>query len=99
MVKRMEKTEARLEAINNGYLPSKDDHNHTVRRLYNEPSSASPQPVTSMEHFGRILGQLGNVSSVLGIIYSLLSWEIFRWEEERLIHNEGQALIMAAKRV
>jgi hypothetical protein len=98
MVKRTQKLKAQLQAIKDGYIPDKDEFNDTVRQLY-QHSSASSQPVTSMEQLGRILGRLGNISSAVGIIYSLLSWEIFRWEEDRLVRDEGQALLVAAKQV
>ena len=88
MIKRTQKLEAQLEAIKDGHIPDKDEFNDTVRRLY-QHSSASTQPVTSMEQFGHILGRLGNISSAVGIIYSLLSWEIFRWEEDRLVRDEA----------
>lgn len=98
MIKRTLKLEAQLEAIKEGYIPDKDEFNDTVRRLY-QHSSTSLQPATSIEQFGHILGRLGNISSTVGIIYSLLSWEIFRWEEERLVRDEGRALLVAAKQV
>lgn len=98
MVKRTQKLEAQLEAIRDSDIPDRDEFNDTVRRLYRH-SSASSQPVNSMEQLGLLLGRLGNISSAVGIIYSLLSWEIFRWEEDRLVRDEGRALLVAAKQV
>lgn len=98
IIKRTQKLEAQLEAIKDAYIPDKNELNDIVRRLY-QHSSASLQPVTSMEQFGHILGRLGNVSSTVGMIYSLLSWEIFRWEEDRLVQDQGRALLVAAKQV
>lgn len=98
MIRRTQKLEAQLEAIKDGFIPDKDEFNDTVRRLY-QHSSTSLQPLTSMEQFGHILGRLGNISSTVGIIYSLLSWEIFRWEEDRLVRDERRPLLVAAKQV
>ncbi|MCJ1312674.1 hypothetical protein MMC25_006350 [Agyrium rufum] len=98
LAKRTQKLEAQLEAIQDISVPNKDEYNNTIQRLY-QHSSTSAQSVTSMEQFGHILGQLGNISSAVGIIYSLLSWEIFRWEEERLVRDEGKALLVAAKQI
>ena len=98
LVKRAQKLEALLETIKNEYVPDREDFNNTVRRLY-QHSSASHQPVTSMEQFGHMLGRLGSMSCAVGIVYSLLCWEIFRWEEDRLVRDEGKALLVAAKRV
>lgn len=98
MLRRKQKLEARLEAIRHQYVPDQEQSNNTVRRLCNDPPDAC-DTVTSMEQMGLLLGRLGTISSTLGIIYSLLSWEIFRWEEERLVQVEGYSLIVAAKRV
>ena len=97
-IKRTQKLEALLEAIKDGDIPDKSEFNDTVRGLY-QNSSVTSQSVTSMEQFGHILGRLGNISSAVGIIYSLLSWEVFRWEEERLVRDERRALLAAAKQV
>ena len=97
-IRRTQKLGALLEAIKDGGIPDKIELNDTVRRLH-QNSSAMPQSATSMEQFGHILGRLGNISSAVGIIYSLLSWEVFRWEEERLVKDEGRALLAAAKQV
>lgn len=97
-MKRMQKLEAQLETIRDSSIPEKDEFNHTVSRLY-QHSDASTSPINSMEQLGHILGRLGNISSVVGIVYSLLSWEIFRWEEDRLIRDEGRPALAAAKQV
>lgn len=101
MAKRANKLKECLKAIEQEYPPDKDGINDTVRQLYNEESAATPtsQVVTSIEQVGSILGQLGNISSKVGIVYNLLSWEVFRWEEQRLVLVEGQSSIVAAKRV
>ena len=96
IIRRTQKLEAQLEAIRDNCVPLRDELNDTVRQLY-QHSRASPQSVTSMEQFGHVLGRLGNTSSTVGIIYSLLCWQIFRWEEERLVREEGRALLVAAK--
>ena len=98
MIKHTQKLKAKLKAIKDDIIPDRDEFNDTVRRLY-QHSSASSQAVTSMEQFGYLLGRLGSVSSAVGMIYSLLSWEIFRWEEERLVRGEGRARLVAAKEV
>jgi hypothetical protein len=96
---RSQRLEARLQAISDCPIPSKDDFNDTIRRLYIDSVSTSTKRVDSKEDFARVLGRLGSIASVQGIIYSLLSWYIFVVKEESLIHNEGQAAAVAAKRV
>ena len=98
MIKRTQKLEAKLKAIKDNIIPDRNEFNDTIRRLY-QHSSASSQAVTSMEQFGNLLGRLGSVSSAVGMIYSLLSWEVFRWEEKRLVRDEGRARLVAAKQV
>lgn len=96
---RSQRLEARLQAISDCPNPSKDDFNDTIRRLYIDSVNTSTKHVDSKEDFARVLGRLGSIASVQGIIYSLLSWYIFVAKEESLIHNEGQAAPVAAKRV
>lgn len=52
-----------------------------------------------MEHLGRLLGELGKLSNALGIIYSLLSWEVYRREEKRLVAEDNLSPKWAAKQV
>ena len=97
--KRMKKLKLILDNIRDYVVPAQQDHNEKVDKLYSN-YVCSPGPVpTSMEQFGQLLGRLGNLSNTLGVVYSLLSWEIFRREEERLVQEERQPANIAAKRV
>lgn len=97
--KRMKKLQSLLACLRDHVIPAQQDHNDKVDKLYSN-CVCSPGPVpTSMEQFGQVLGRLGNLSSTLGVVYGLLSWEIFRREEERLVREERQSSNIAAKRV
>lgn len=98
MIRRAQKLDAQLEAIDAGYIPDKDQYNDVVRRLY-QYSRAETGPMNSWKQFGHMLGRVGDISSAVGIVYSLLSWEVFRWEEDRLVQDEGKTLLAAAKSV
>ena len=97
--KRMKKLQLLLDCLRDHVVPAQQDHNDKVDKLYSN-CVCSPGPIpTSMEQFGQVLGRLGNLSSTLGVVYGLLSWEIFRREEERLVREERQSSNIAAKRV
>jgi hypothetical protein len=51
----------------------------------------------TLEQLGYALGELSNRSSLFGFIYGLLSWEVFRRIEERLIQVDGLSPKNAAK--
>lgn len=99
MVKRVQKLDKLLRTIDESPTPERQVFNDTVTRLYNEPYGALSQNLSSMEEIGQRLGQLGNTATVVGVIYNLLSWRIFGWEEDRLIQEEGHPLPTAAKHV
>ena len=97
--KRMKKLLLLVDSIRDYVIPSQQDHNEKVDKLYSSyVCSLGPEP-TSMEQFGQMLGRLGNLSNTLAVVYGLLSWEIFRREEERLVREERQPSNIAAKRV
>ena len=97
--KRMKKLQLLLDCLRDHAVPAQQDHNDKVDKLYSN-CVCSPGPIpTSMEQFGQVLGRLGNLSNTLGVVYGLLSWEIFRREEERLVEEERLSSNIAAKRV
>ena len=97
--KRMKKLELLIEDIRCHPVPALKDHNERVRNIYNSRICSPDMVPVSMEHFGQLLGELGNTSCVLGVVYGLLSWEVFRREESRLMEEENQSARWAAKRV
>ena len=96
---RMKKLQSLLDCLRDHVVPAQQDHNDKVDKLYSNYVCSPGTVPTSMEQFGQVLGRLGNLSNTLGVVYGLLSWEIFRREEERLVREERQSPNMAAKRV
>ncbi|KAJ5834972.1 hypothetical protein N7447_000998 [Penicillium robsamsonii] len=97
--KRMTKLQNFLTAICNHPIPTMSEHNGQVDGLYN--GSCLPISLHGMSsvQFAGALSQLGNVSNTLGFIYGMLSWEIFKREEERVIREEHLSPVLAAKKV
>ncbi|KAL9117612.1 MAG: hypothetical protein Q9187_005847 [Circinaria calcarea] len=97
--KRMRKLETLIDSIREHVKPSREEHNEKVINIYNSRICVSHIKPASMEHLGRLLGELGKLSNALGIIYSLLSWEVYRREENRLVAEENLSPKWAAKLV
>lgn len=97
--KRMVKLSKFLEALRNHPIPSLEDHNQKVAALYDGPRLPSSEKNVSMMQFAGVLSQIGDVSTTMGFVYTLLSWEIFRREELYLVHKEKMAGNLAAKQV
>jgi hypothetical protein len=97
--KRLTKLQNLLTAICNHPVPTMSEHNGQVEGLYN--GSCLPLTLHGMSsvQFAGALSQLGNVSNTLGFIYGMLSWEIFKREEERVIREENLSPVLAAKKV
>ncbi|KAF3406887.1 hypothetical protein DPV78_000457 [Talaromyces pinophilus] len=49
--------------------------------------------------FAGVLSRLGAFSDTIGNIYGLLSWQIFKTEEDRLVNEEGMSPNFAAKQM
>ncbi|KAL8821408.1 MAG: hypothetical protein Q9223_000557 [Gallowayella weberi] len=98
--KRIKKLEAMLNSLRVSQTPTLVEHNETVEKLYNSgglnPSHLQP---LSLTRFAAVLENLCDVSGQLGFVYGLLSWEIFRQEEERLTCEVGLSSIAASKAV
>jgi hypothetical protein len=94
----MRRLEALLETLRTAPIPTVEEHNEIIDSLYSRIESNQVHwqniPLTS---FAAILEKLGHVSSTLGFVYGLLSWEIFRREEQRLVRNEKLSAIAASK--
>ena len=97
--KRLRKLELLIESVRNYTKPSLEEHNEKVATLYNNSTYAPHLTPTSMEQLGQVLGELGKLSNATGIVYSLLSWEVYRREEKRLVIEEKLSPKWAAKRV
>ncbi|KAI9739230.1 MAG: hypothetical protein M1834_007443 [Cirrosporium novae-zelandiae] len=98
-IERMNKLKRSLESIRQAPVPTMRDHNEKVRSIYTRCKYSSAIVPQSPEEFGQLLGELGGVSSALGVVYGLLSWEVFRREEQRLVREEHLSPRWAAKRV
>lgn len=96
---RNKKLEVLLAKLRDHAIPDRQEHNEKVQRLYSDQESRAEGGPISFEQFGQLLGRLGDVCNTIGVLYSLLSWEIFRWEEERLVTSENVSELAAAKRV
>jgi hypothetical protein len=96
---RNKRLEVLLAKLRDHAIPDRQEHNEKVQRLYNDQESRAEGGPISFEQFGQLLGRLGDVCNTIGVLYSLLSWEIFRWEEERLVTSENVSELAAAKRV
>jgi hypothetical protein len=97
--KRMTKLQSLLTAICNHPVPTMLEHNDQVEGLYNGSYLPSNLHGMSSVQFAGALSRLGNVSNTLGFIYGMLSWEIFKREEERVIREESLSSVLAAKKV
>ncbi|BCR85516.1 uncharacterized protein ACHE_20974S [Aspergillus chevalieri] len=97
-LKRMKKLQDLLAMLFNHPISSVEDHNQQVEGLYSGPRIPACPDVSIMQ-FAEVLGRLGNVSSTVGNVYGLLSWQIFKMEEDRLVHDEGLSPNFAAKQV
>lgn len=98
--KRMKKLEAILSSLRVSQTPTLAEHNETVEKLYKRDGlNPSHLQQLTLTRFAAVLENLCDVSSKLGFVYGLLSWEIFRQEEERLTCEEGLSSIAASKAV
>ncbi|KAL9578989.1 MAG: hypothetical protein Q9212_005370 [Teloschistes hypoglaucus] len=98
--KRAKKLEAVLNSLRVSQTPTLVEHNEIVEKLY-KCGGLNPCHLQrlSLTRFAAVLENLCDVSSQLGFVYGLLSWEIFRQEEERLIDEVGLSSIAASKAV
>ena len=98
--KRMKKLEAILTSLRVSPTPTLTEHNETVEKLYKRDGlDPSHLQQLSLPRFAAVLENICDLSSKLGFVYGLLSWEIFRQEEERLSRVEGLSSITASKTV
>ena len=95
--RRMVKLKSLLFELGNYKPGNLNDYDELVIRLY---CPEGDQPAAgSMKQVGRILGRMGSRSVTAGIIYTLLSWNIFREEEQSLIRTKHVPPPVAAKEV
>lgn len=98
--KRWKKLTAVLNSLRVSQTPTLVEHNETVEKLYKCGGlNPSPLQLSSFTRFVAMLENLCDVSGQLGFVYGLLSWEIFRREEERLTDEMGLSSIAASKAV
>jgi hypothetical protein len=98
-LKRAQKLHRMLGALENHEVASKEDHNRQIEGLYHGPQLFSCSQDMSMVQFAAVLGKHSSVSSAVGTIYGLLSWNIFGLEEDRLVKNDKLSPYIAAKQV
>lgn len=95
--RRMAKLKALLVGLGN-YRPGNNlEHSELVRQV-STPEGDQPA-VGSMKQVGRLLSRMGSRSVTAGIIYILLSWNIFREEEQDLVLTKHVSPPIAAKEV
>ncbi len=107
--KRTAKLTKFLETIRHHPTAPLQSHNSKVKALYNGPQLPSSQNISistpsqsqqvSIVQFAGVLSRLGDVCTTLGFVYSLLSWEIFKREEGRMVREERVAVNLAARAV
>lgn len=95
----MKKLQNLLFALQNQPIARVDHHNQQVDGLYSGAQIPSFAPDASPIQFAQVLSHLGSVSDTVGNVYGLLSWQIFKEEEDRLIHRDGLSPNFAAKQV
>ncbi|KAJ5194355.1 hypothetical protein N7472_006821 [Penicillium cf. griseofulvum] len=98
-LKRAQKLHRMLGALENHRVASKEDHNRQIEALYNGSQLFPCSQDVSMVQFAAILGKHSSVSSAVGTIYGLLSWNIFGMEEDRLVKKDRLSPYIAAKQV
>ncbi|OCL13961.1 hypothetical protein AOQ84DRAFT_359334 [Glonium stellatum] len=96
--KRMKKLVTLLETIRTSPIINTQEHNEKVERLYNRRNLNPYYGHTmSLTCFAAVLEKFCDSSSTISFVYGLLSWEIFRQEEERLAREENLSAIAASK--
>lgn len=98
--KRMKKLATMLESMQAAPMPSLKEHNDTIRELMNQKDlQLEHLKNMSCPQFAGILEKHCDASTAAGFIFGLLSWEVFRKEEERLALEENPSPITASKAV
>ncbi|KAL9582422.1 MAG: hypothetical protein Q9203_005497 [Teloschistes exilis] len=98
--KRCKKLTAIMNSLRVSQTPTLVEHNETIDKLYKCGGlNPSHLPQLSLPRFVAMLENLCDVSGQIGFVYGLLSWEIFRREEERLTDEVGLSSIAASKAV
>lgn len=96
--KRMKKLDSMFTGLRSVPVSALEYHNQQVDGLYNG-SKFTSCPNSSIMQFAGVLSRLGAFSDTIGNIYGLLSWQIFKMEEDRLVNEEGMSPNFAAKQV
>ncbi|GAM43358.1 hypothetical protein TCE0_047r18101 [Talaromyces pinophilus] len=96
--KRMKKLDSMFTGLRTFPVSALEHHNQQVDGLYNGPKFTSC-PDSSIMQFAGVLSRLGAFSDMVGNIYGLLSWQIFKTEEDRLVNEEGMSPNFAAKQL
>jgi hypothetical protein len=99
---RMTKLLRLLDTLRNRPIPTVEEHNDLydqLCRLYNGAQAPyTSSPVSILQCAGNCM-DLGKLSNTSGFVYGMLTWEIFRREEDRLIFEEKVSMVLAAKQV
>lgn len=96
---RMTKLRRLLDTLRNMPKPAIEEHNSQVYKLANGPNTRHQLPNMPILEFAGVLSDLSNMANTIGFIYGMLSWEIFKREEDRLISEEKISMVLAAKQV
>lgn len=94
----MKKLDSMFTGLRTFPVSTLEHHNQRVDGLYNGFKFTSWGGLSMMQ-FACILSRLGTFSDTIGNIYGLLSWQIFKTEEGRLVNEEGMSPNFAAKQV
>ena len=97
--KRTKRLQTFLESLRHAPTPTRDAHNAAVDELAaaaalditSGPCKTPSQLAARLEKLG------GDAGGARGFVYGLLSWEVFRREEERLARAERLSAIAASK--
>ena len=96
---RMTKLLRLLDTLRNQPTPTMEDHNEQVHRLYSGSHIPHAPRHMSIMQFAGVLSHCSNMSNTSGFVYGMLSWEIFKREEDRLVLEEKISMVLAAKQV
>lgn len=98
--KRSNKLHRLLETLRNSTPPPLREHNELVSRIYDTIRSGPPEwQDLPLVQFAAVLGRICNMTTNVGFVYGLLSWEVFRREEERLLQTEKLSSIAASRAI
>ena len=98
--KRSNKLHRLLDTLWNSTPPPLREHNELVSRIYDTIRAGPPEwQDLPLIQFAAVLGRICNMTTNVGFVYGLLSWEVFRRDEERLLQTEKLSSIAASRAI